>query len=251
MKGGKKPQTYFTVSIIIVLIGMLQDYFYQVPIEMLFPGHAIYYIVTYILRYPNSHPVRRFLITFALSFSEIIITQLLFRKSTDESIKTLIAEFVILYFSINFLSTKEIYMSFKNKIVRTAVFNLEALWRAILLTSALNSAISIYGLTQYTIFWGVCLGVIKLITPALVHVLDGFFFVDIPIRDIAISGISTYAKNGMFVSALIMILLVIKGSTLQYDILYETQANLAKLVSSIYFMLWYTHDSIEYGTFFK
>ncbi|CAG9316518.1 unnamed protein product [Blepharisma stoltei] len=251
MEGGKKPQIYFSISAFIVLLCIFQEEFFMLPIESLFPGHAIYYIITFVLRYPNSHQIRRILVTFSLSFGEVILTSLIFGADLHRSFTILITEFVVIYIAHTLLSPREIYESFKNKAFRTVVFNLEAIWRAILLVSAMHSVITIHKLSQYSIVLGVLIGVMKMATAAIVHVIDGFLCVDVPVREIEVSGVGIYFRNGIIVSTLSLILLSISETGTSYDILYETTPDYAKLITSIYFMLWYTHDSIEYGSFFK
>ena len=238
----------YTVSL--CLAGLLwgaANFTWEVPSEAVFPVHCIYYISTFYLTFPKAGVLRSFFTTLGICLGDLFLTCSVLDFSGNFSF--LVLQYFLIYSCFLILSTREIYSALKNEALRTTLFAGEALWRANFLVWSIASLVaSLGGISYESVLVGICMGALKVAVAPMVYLLDSFFCLDIPVRDISLRGLKDYVKQGVVVSIASLVLATYTGNIQVPELIGKTYAN---IFASLYFMMWYAKDSVEYGEFFR
>ena len=243
-----------------ILFGLLLIYLsHRLPEEVVFPGHAAYFIITFYLTYPESDKIRHLIVTTLLAFGDMLFIRII--KALYESIsspceiisknyRVFFLEFLLLFIVVKMMSKKEIYVEFRNSILRTIVFSLEGFLKArgmietlLIITNSNGNVINEEVLIQGLIICG-----IQSTIPGLIYLLDTFFCLDIPLRQISMNGVLILGKTGIVISGIGMII-----EFIQKDFpppLYFNHTPYSTLVIYAYFLFTYGNDSLRYAKHF-
>ena len=178
-----------------IFFGMLLIYLSnRLPEEVVFPGHATYFIITFYLTYPDSFKIRHFLMTFLLSFGEIMYIKLIsnyykYSKKdlvTSKTMTVLLIEYLLIFFISKMVSKKGIYVEFSSSVLRTIIFLLEGYLKAKRILESLD-IVTDGDMNQERFVQGLLVCGLQSCIPGLVYLIDTFFCLDIPLRDISIN----------------------------------------------------------------
>lgn len=256
MDSAEKQKILSTSLIVGAILMYLSTRF---PEEVIFPGHSTYFIITFYLTYPDSQIIRHFIVTFLLAFADLAFIENFswaYRHSTssyerlNQNCKVLLLEFFSLFILIKMMSKKEIYLEFKNSVIRTVIFLLEAYLKAdgMVRTLQLIMGNTPTNLDEYVFIKCVMICGLQATLPGLIYLADTFFCCDVPIRSISLNGVIVLGKTGIIISVVGMVV----------EILQETLSNTVKfanvpysaLVIYAYYLFIYSHDSIKYAKHF-
>ena len=243
-----------------ILFGLLLIYLsHRLPEEVVFPGHAAYFIITFYLTYPESDKIRHFIVTTLLTFGDTLFIRICrsLNESNDKSLentpknyRVLFLEFLLLFIVVKMMSKKEIYVEFRNSILRTIVFCLEGFLKArgmietLLIITSSNGNI----MNEEILMKGLIICGMQSTIPGIIYLLDTFFCLDVPLREISINGVLMLGKTGIVISGVGMII-----EFIQKDFtppLYFNHTPYSNLVIYAYFLIIYGNDSLRYAKHF-
>jgi hypothetical protein len=238
-----------------ILFGALVIYFDdRMLVEVIFPGQAAYFILTFYLSYPDSYNIRHFIVTLMLSFGNIIFIKLL-RQSynvakDNENIKILFLEFFVLFLGLKMMSKKKIYTEFSDSVLRTVVFLTGGYFKAFTIIETFKVMLSdLDPISQEVFIKALLVSGVQSTIPGVVYLIDTFFCLDIPVRQISFNGIISLWKIGFFIGAIGMIAAVIWEKRLEFGcfVAYPCQ----NLLIYLCFLFIYGVESFNYGRNFK
>jgi hypothetical protein len=252
--GRERVLIYGWLLIVLALFVLIPEASTFLSIEIIFPGRVIYNITAFTLTYPNSHPFRKFVVCFLLSFAPLIVMPT-YHTALPDSFPALIllCQYIFIFVVINHLfSLEEIYGDMKNNFFRMIVFQSEAYIKSTCLITSIMFIIGSEQLDYHNFIGANCIGIAILLIAPVIYVLDAFFCEQTPVAQIPTSHVVVFFKCGIFMSSVLAALYVAtEHGTPQLEMIFGPSYSVPKLVSNFYFLVWYTIDSLDYGKNFK
>lgn len=242
-----------------ILFGVLLIYLsHRLPEEVVFPGHAAYFIITFYLTYPESDKIRHFIVTALLSFGDMLFIRTVRScqdykdqaTDTEKNHRVLILEFFLLFAVVKMMTKKEIYTEFRNSILRTIVFCLEGFLKArgIIETLMIMTDKKEGNIPEEVFIKALVVCAVQSMIPGLIYLADTFFCLDVPLRQISVNGVIMLGKTGIVISGVGMIVEFIQRNFEPQP--YFNHMPYSNLVIYTYFLFIYGNDSLRYAKHF-
>lgn len=248
MKGLEKLKIYTVVSLVIMMLFLIPGTIASLKIEYLFPGHLIYYIWNYEIKYPDSNPLRKAVVVFFLAFGELVLSLLLCKIPIKSYCLQFLIQYLLIYLLFLIMPTySNKYLN--NNEIRVIVYLNESFWRALLIVGVIRNQINIAGISQSSLFESAIFGILLSLTPSTIYYLDYILCISPPKKDISINGIIVQIKHGLLLSVICYISFVINNSHVQSSLFFDyLRDKLAIQTIGIYLNLWYSLEAINYNS---
>lgn len=156
-----------SITAAIILSGV-QDY-----VEFLFPFVFLYHIITFTLTYPESTFFRKKIITFLLSFSDLLITAAIFQLQLPKKLWLWVIEYEIVLYMVYQLSLDELKKVISNDFIRLPLFAIPGYLKSVSLVSSLAEMSMSFDLQYLKSFlYLLVVGVFKIASTVGVYYLD-------------------------------------------------------------------------------
>lgn len=218
-----------------------------VVLEILLPILYLYHILTFSLAYPNSHQLRRFIVSFSLSFSDIFTTILLFQKPCPDKLWFWVSEFFIVYVMVANLTHKEIEIGLAGKNLRMLIYAATGYLKAISLTSSLLFLNGSYRPVEFKGFIAnVMVGMCKLGSTIAVYYADRIICCNGAFDEITLKGVWRRLKYSLVIVCVVVEACAVESIQVS-DYLYDPSSSLVNLLATTYMVSWYLIEAYEYG----
>jgi hypothetical protein len=79
--GRERVLIYGWLGCVVALLVMIEETSRFLELEIIFPGRVIYNITSFTLSFPQSHPFRKFVVCFFLSFGPLLVSPIAFQTT--------------------------------------------------------------------------------------------------------------------------------------------------------------------------
>ena len=203
----------------------------SVRMEVLFPAHILYCLLTYMQRRPEAAVGRRLLLTWLLIFSDWVIL-----GKTHEVWPWPHIIFLGLFIALDILPSSTPSNQLSNHVLRGLLYQFEALYKAITLVDTVNSAYQLWYETGDGLAYTLLVGVIRLITPAVVYTLDQVIWMQ---RDQS-AYLGPYLRTAPIATAGLMYFLHCVARD-------EKSLTMVQMVVCGLMLLWYGYEAIRFS----
>ena len=216
-------------------------------LEILLPILYLYHILTFSLAYPNSHQLRRLLVSFSLSFADILITVFIFQKPYPEKLWFWISEFFVVYVMVANLTHKEIEIGLAGKNLRMVIYTVTGYLKAVGLVSSLIFLERNYPAKEIRGFIvQVLVGMCKLGSTVVVYYLDRVLCCNGTFDEVTLNGVSRRLKLSLMLVCIVIEIGVARPMEVN-DYMYDPNTSIVHSVAIAYMIIWYQTEAHEYG----
>lgn len=218
-----------------------------VVLELLLPILYLYHILTFSLTYPGANHIRRLIVSFSLSFSDIILTVLLFQEIWPEKLLLWTTEFFLVYVMVANLSHSDIQSALAGKSARAIIYAGSGYLKAISLVSTLLVCREKLPVNEPKGFiWSLIVGVSKLSATVGVYYIDRMLFCDKVFDNNSVNDIYKRIKFS-FAAACVVIEVCDVWPRKPKDYLYDPSPSIPMFVGIALMLTWYLYEAGEYG----
>lgn len=219
----------------------------KLPVEVLFPGHILYYLLTFSFACPGANHIRKFVCVFALAFGDMILTALLMHQALPASFSVLCLQFICVFTVVHLLEPQEVQKQLGTNYYRGALFSLEGVLKSYMLVSTVKDVIvSYHGIKPETVFVATILGSLRILLAPCVYSADQYFCTaqrkvvvndDMMLRYLRLSPLL----------ALVSLCLLARSLPANLADMQEIGYTPAHLLMNAVFLAWFAWDAIGYG----
>lgn len=218
----------------------------SLPLEVLFPPHILYYLLTFSFSCPGSNAIRKFLCVWGLVFGDTLVTALVLQHALPTSFPMLCLQFLAVFTVVHFLDPTEVAKLLAVHHYRGFLFLLEGLLKSTLLVSTLQEVLVTYQEVRVEAVLGaLVLGSLRLLLPPCVYCVDQYLF---PTQRIGMVSSEDMVRYLRLAPLLCLISTAVLLKTLpRLPELQEVGYTPAHLLLNLAFLAWFGWDAVHFG----
>ena len=218
----------------------------RLPMEVLFPAHIVYYLLTFSFRCPGANHLRKFLCVFGLVFGDMLLTAAVLHRALPSSFSMLGIQFIVVFTVVHLLEQTEVTKLLANHSYRGLLFILEGVLKSTLLASTLQDVLVTYqGLKAEAVLAAVALGSLRLLVPPCVYCLDQYLN---SVQRFVVVSTEDMLRHLRLAPVFCLAGVTVLAKTLpNLPELQEVGYTLAHLVLNVAFLAWFSWDAVSFG----
>lgn len=218
----------------------------RLPLEVLFPGHILYYLLTFSFSSPGANHIRKFLSVFGLVFGDMLVTAVLLHHALPSSFSMLCLQFIVIFTVVHLLEQVEVTKLLSVHGYRGLLFILEGVLKSTALVSTLQEVLVTYnGLRLETAFAAVAIGTLRLLLPPCVYCIDQYLCSTQRLTKVKSDDMIRYLRLAPLIC---VIGITVLAKTLpRLPEMQEVGYTSAHLVLNLAFVAWFAWDAVGFG----
>jgi hypothetical protein len=225
----------------------------NLTLDVLFPFVSLYHILTFSLSYPWASDMLKFLVTFALVFSDTLLTSFVFQNAFPTRLWMWVVEFTIIYQLIASVTQENIKTVLAGKSLRSFIYVAVGYFKATTLTAlvlALSRDYNPQSALNFAVLMGA--GLSKLLIPVAVYL---FYYFLCSERQFDGKVLDSAVKRGkvsfLAVSLVIECCVIWPAKDSDCTVLFNGELRKADWLPLCYMIVWYLHEAEVYGEVFR
>ena len=216
------------------------------PVEVLFPTHILYYLLTFSFSCPGANHIRKCVCVFGLVFGDMLVTAVLLHQALPNSFSMLCLQFIVVFALIQLLEQTEITRLLAVHSYRGFLFIFEGMLKSTMLVSTLQDVLVTYpAIRPETVVAAVVLGSLRLLVPPSLYCIDQYLCSEQRLTQISSDDMLRYLR----LSPLICLIGTAVFAKTLPDLpeRQEVGHTPAHLLLNVAFVVWFGWNAVSFG----
>lgn len=216
------------------------------PLEVLFPAHILYYLLTFSFSCPGSNVIRKFCCVLGLVFGDTLVTAVVLQHALPTSFPMLSLQFLAVFTVVHLLDPTEVAKLLAVHHFRGFLFLLEGLLKSTMLVSTLQEVVVIYQEVRVeTVMGAVAMGSLRLLLPPCVYCVDQYLFQTQRVGMVSSDDMVRYLRLAPLLCLIATAALV--ATLPRLPELQEVGYTPAHLLLNLFFLAWFGWNAVNFG----
>lgn len=216
------------------------------PLELLFPAHILYYLLTFSFSCPGANHIRKFLCVLGLVFGDMLCTAVLLQHALPSSFSMLCLQFIAVFTIMQLLEQTEVAKLLSVHYYRGLLFIVEGVLKSTMLVSTIQDVLVLHmDIRIENVLTAVAIGSLRLLLPLCIYCFDQYLWNTQRLTNVSSDDVIRYLRLSPLLCLISTAVLV---KTLpQLPELQEVGYSSAHLLLNIAFVCWFGWNAVNYG----
>lgn len=218
----------------------------HLPLEVLFPAHVLYYLLTFSFACPGANHIRKFLTVFGLVFGDMLVTATLLHHALPSSFSMLCLQFIVVFTVVHLLEQAEVAKMLSVHAYRGLLFILEGVLKSTVLVTTLQDVlVSYHDFRAEAVVTAVTIGSLRLLLPPGIYCIDQYLCSTQRLTKVNAEDMLRYLR---LAPLLCLIGITVLAKTLpRLPEMQEVGYTAAHLLLNLAFVAWFAWDAVGFG----